>query len=225
MEINKYPAFCGVSMLDEINALVAASGLGGLVAGYVIGRFFGGNSQNTSSQDFTRKQMDTWNINEEWYNILSIKKKEEFAQSELDKLNDYVNDRVAERKELRKQQDAVIEQVKEVKQLVERAESEFEQKAIISRMGDISGEHSTIRRAFDKVTNALVNSEQSKSFLEFVIAGKSKNQITKDMNHSNVRNAIKNNEGLAMEMFDAEMRAFGNARDFAEAKRALNIDD
>jgi len=212
-------------MLEEINALVAASGLGGLVAGYVIGRFFGGNSQNTSSQDFTRKQMDTWNINEEWYNILSIKKKEEFAQSELDKLNDYVNDRVAERKELRKQQDAVIEQVKEVKQLVERAESEFEQKAIISRMGDISGEHSTIRRDFDKVTNALVNSKQSKSFLEFVIAGKSKNQITKDMNHSNVRNAIKNNEGLAMQMFDAEMRAFGNARDFAEAKRALNIED
>ncbi|MGB1589443.1 MAG: hypothetical protein ACPHDO_03780 [Candidatus Poseidoniaceae archaeon] len=212
-------------MLEEVNVLVAASGLGGLVAGYIVGRFFGGNSQTTSSQDFTRKQMDTWNINEEWYNILSIKKKEEFAQSELDKLNDYVNDRVAERKELRKRQDAVIEQVKEVKQLVERAESEFEQKAIISRMGDISGEHSTIRRAFDKVTNALVNSEQSKSFLEFVMAGKSKNQITKEMNHSNVRNAIKNNEGLAMEMFDAEMRAFGNARDFAEAKRALNIDD
>lgn len=212
-------------MLEEVNALVAVSGLGGLVAGYVLGRFFGSNSITTSSQDFTRKQMDTWNINEEWYNILSIKKKEEFAQSELDKLNDYVNDRIAERKELRKQQDAVIEQVKEVKQLVESAESEFEQKAIISRMGDISGEHSTIRRAFDKVTNALVSSEQSKSFLEFVLAGKSKNQITKEMNHSNVRNAIKNNEGLAMEMFDAEMRAFGNARDFAEAKRALNIDD
>ena len=212
-------------MLEEVNALVAVSGLGGLVAGYVLGRFLGSNSITTSSQDFTRKQMDTWNINEEWYNILSIKKKEEFAQSELDKLNDYVNDRIAERKELRKQQDAVIEQVKEVKQLVESAESEFEQKAIISRMGDISGEHSTIRRAFDKVTNALVSSEQSKSFLEFVLAGKSKNQITKEMNHSNVRNAIKNNEGLAMEMFDAEMRAFGNARDFAEAKRALNIDD
>ena len=212
-------------MLEEVNALVAVSGLGGLVAGYVLGRFFGSNSITTSSQDFTRKQMDTWNINEEWYNILSIKKKEEFAQSELDKLNDYVNDRIAESEELRKQQDAVIEQVKEVKQLVESAESEFEQKAIISRMGDISGEHSTIRRAFDKVTNALVSSEQSKSFLEFVLAGKSKNQITKEMNHSNVRNAIKNNEGLAMEMFDAEMRAFGNARDFAEAKRALNIDD
>jgi len=212
-------------MLEEVNALVAASGLGGLVAGYLVGRYFGGNSQTTSPQDFTRKQLETWNINDEWYNILSKKKKEEFAQTQLDKLSDYMNDRVAERKELRKKQDAVIEQVKEIRQLVANADSEFEAKAVIQRMGFISGEHSSIRRAFDKITNALVNSEQSKSFLEFVIGGKSKNQITKEMNNSNVRNAIKNNEGLAMEMFDAEMKAFGNARDFAEAKRALSLDD
>ena len=215
----------GSVMLEEVSTLVAASGLGGLVAGYIVGRYFGGNSPIVSPQDFTRKQMETWNINDEWYNILSKTKKEEVAQSELDKLTEYVNDRVAERKTLRKRQDAVIDQVKEIKQLVEKSNSEFEQKAILQRMGDISGEHSAIRRAFDKITNAMVNSEQSKSFLEFVMAGKSKNQITKEMNHSNVRNAIKNNEGLAMEMFDAELKAFGNAKDFAEAKRALNIDD
>ena len=212
-------------MLEEVSTLVAASALGGLVVGYLVGRYFGGNSTTVSPQDFTRKQMENWNINDEWYNILSNKKKEEVAQSEMDKLIEYVNGRVAERKALRKRQDAVIDQVKEVKKLVENSDSTFEQKAILTRMGDISAEHSSIRRAFDKISNAMVNSEQSKSFLEFVMAGKSKNQITKEMNHSNLRDAIKNNEGLAMEMFDAEIKAFGNAKDFAEAKQALNIED
>ena len=55
-------------------------------------------------------------------------------------------------------------------------------------MGTISGQHSSIRRAFDKITNALVNSEQSKTFLELVIAGNSKDQIINSMNHAHIGN-------------------------------------
>ena len=43
------------------------------------------------------------------------------------------------------------------------------------------------------------------------------------MNHSNVREAIENNEGLANDMFEVEMSAFGSAKTFEDMKRALNI--
>lgn len=210
-------------MFGELDTMTAAAGIGGVVVGALLRHFLGPKGPSPSSLDFRRSDMKTWNINDEWHNILSRKKKEEFAQAELQRVKKFIQEKRAERVQLRKQQDAVLDQVKEVRDLVSAASSDYEQKAILARMGDISGEHSSIRRAFDKITNALVNSEQSKSFLELVIAGQSKDQIKKSMDNTNVRHAIENNEGLANEMFDAEMKAFGSARTFDEMKKALDI--
>jgi len=210
-------------MIDGLETITVAAGLGGAVVGALLRHLLGPKGPKASNLDFTRKQMNTWNINDEWYNILSHKKKEDFASAELERVKDYINERVSERKQLHRQQDDVLQQVKEVIHLVTTAGSEFEQKALLTRMGAISGQHSSIRRAFDKITNALVNSEQSKSFLEYVIKGDSKAQIINSMNHSNVIDAIKDNHGLANDMFEAEMSAFGSAKTFEEMKRALNI--
>ena len=209
-------------MFGELDMMTAAAGIGGVVVGALLRHFLGPKGPSPSNLDFRRSDMKTWNINDEWYNILS-QEKEEFAQSELQRVKKFIQEKKAERVQLRKQQDAVLEQVKEVRELVSAASSEYEQKAILARMGDISGEHSSIRRSFDKITNALVNSEQSMTFLELVIAGQSKDQIKKSMDHTNVRHAIANNEGLANEMFDAEMKALGSARTFDEMKKALDI--
>ena len=210
-------------MIDGLDTMMVAAGLGGAVVGALLRHVLGPKGPRPSNRDFTRKQMKTWNINDEWYNILSHKKKEDFARSELDKVKEYINERVSERKQLHRQQDDVLQQVQDVIHLVSAAGSEFEQKALLTRMGTISGQHSSIRRAFDKITNALVNSEQSKTFLELVIKGDSRDQIINSMNHSNVREAIENNEGLANDMFEAEMSAFGSAKTFEDMKRALNI--
>lgn len=210
-------------MIDGLDTMVAAAGLGGVVVGALLRHLFGAKGPKPSNRDFTRKQMNTWNINDEWHNILSHKKKEDFASKELEKVKDYINERVSERKQLHRQQDDVLQQVQEVIHLASAAGSDFEQKALLTRMGTISGQHSSIRRAFDKITNALVNSEQSKTFLELVIKGDSRDQIINSMNHSNVREAIENNEGLANDMFEAEMNAFGSAKTFEDMKRALNI--
>lgn len=210
-------------MIDGLDTMVAAAGLGGVVVGALLRHLFGTKGPKPSNRDFTRKQMNTWNINDEWHNILSHKKKEDFASKELEKVKDYINERVSERKQLHRQQDDVLQQVQEVIHLASAAGSDFEQKALLTRMGTISGQHSSIRRAFDKITNALVNSEQSKTFLELVIKGDSRDQIINSMNHSNVREAIENNEGLANDMFEAEMNAFGSAKTFEDMKRALNI--
>ena len=210
-------------MIDGLDTMVAAAGLGGVVVGALLRHLFETKGPKPSNRDFTRKQMNTWNINDEWHNILSHKKKEDFASKELEKVKDYINERVSERKQLHRQQDDVLQQVQEVIHLASAAGSDFEQKALLTRMGTISGQHSSIRRAFDKITNALVNSEQSKTFLELVIKGDSRDQIINSMNHSNVREAIENNEGLANDMFEAEMNAFGSAKTFEDMKRALNI--
>jgi len=210
-------------MIDGLDTMVAAAGLGGVVVGALLRHLCGTKGPKPSNRDFTRKQMNTWNINDEWHNILSHKKKEDFASKELEKVKDYINERVSERKQLHRQQDDVLQQVQEVIHLASAAGSDFEQKALLTRMGTISGQHSSIRRAFDKITNALVNSEQSKTFLELVIKGDSRDQIINSMNHSNVREAIENNEGLANDMFEAEMNAFGSAKTFEDMKRALNI--
>jgi len=210
-------------MIDGLDTMMVAAGLGGAVVGALLRHVLGPKRPKPSNLDFTRKQMNTWNINDEWYNILSHKKKEEFALTELERVKDYINERVSERKQLHKQQDDILQQVQEVIHLVSAAGSEFEQKALLSRMGTISGQHSSIRRAFDKITNALVNSEQSKTFLELVIKGDSKEQIINNMNHSNLHGTLVNNEGLANDMFEAEMSAFGSAKTFEDMKQALNI--
>ena len=186
-----------MNMFGELDTMTAAAGIGGVVVGALLRHFLGPKGPSPSSLDFRQADMKRWNINHEWYNILSRKKKEEFAQSELQRVKKFIQEKKAERVQLRKQQDAVLDQVNEVRELVSAASSDFEQQALFTRMGDISGEHSSIRRAFDKITNALVNSEQSKTFLELVIAGQSKDQIKKSMDHTNVREAIANNEGFA----------------------------
>ena len=210
-------------MIDGLDTMMVAAGLSGAVVGALLRHVLGPKGPKPSNRDFTRKQMNTWNINDEWYNILSHKKKETFARTELERVKDYIKERVAERKQLRRQQDEVLDQVREVIHQINSTDVPFERKAILQRMGDISGEHSSIRRAFDKITNALVNSEQSKTFLELVIAGNSKDQITKGMNHAHIGPTIENNEGHAMAMLDAELKAFGNAKTIDEAFTAIGI--
>lgn len=210
-------------MIEGIDAITVAAGLGGAVVGALLRHVLGPKGPKPSDLDFTRKQMNTWNINDEWYNILSHKKKEDFGRKELERVQEYISERVKERNQLRRQQDEIFDQIREVIDQINSTSVQFERRAILQRMGDISGEHSSIRRAFDKITNTMVISEQSKTFLELVIAGNSKNQIFNSMNHQHIGPAIDNNEGHAMAMFDSEMKAFGNAKTIDEAFTALGI--
>ena len=98
-------------MIDGLDTMMVAAGLGGAVVGALLRHVLGPKGPRPSNRDFTRKQMKTWNINDEWYNILSHKKKEDFARSELDKVKEYINERVSERKQLHRQQDDVLQQV------------------------------------------------------------------------------------------------------------------
>ena len=101
-------------MIDGLDTMMVAAGLGGAVVGALLRHVLGPKGPKPSNRDFTRKQMKTWNINDEWYNILSHKKKEEFARTELERVKDYLDEKGAERKQLRRQQDAVLEQIREV---------------------------------------------------------------------------------------------------------------
>ena len=210
-------------MLDDVDAMTAAAGIGGVLVGALLRHFLGPKGPSQSNRDFTRKQLKTWNINEEWYNILSHKKKEDYAEKQLEKLAQHIREKESERKNLRSKQDSMLERMKEVKSLVAAAEGKFEVGTILTRMGDISAEASTIRLEFDRIANALVNFLQSKSFLECVKSGMSKDQITKEMNRENLRMRIDNNESLGHEMLSAELEALGPDSQIEEFKRALGI--
>jgi hypothetical protein len=208
-------------MLEEVNALVAASGLGGLVAGYLVGRYLGNNSIPASQNDFTRKQMKNWNINDDWYNILSTKKKDDFVAKELDKLNQHIKKNKQTRENLNKEQDRMLERMREVRKDVAQAEGRFEVGTILTRMGHISAEASDIRHNYDNVSNALVNFRKSKHFLECVKSGWSYSMIVKEMNKDFVVEAIENNDSLAIEMLNAELNSLGTNAKIDEIKQAI----
>ena len=210
-------------MLEEVNALVVTSGLGGLVAGYLVGRYFGNKSNSTSQNDFTRKQMKNWNINDDWYNILSNKKKDEFVSKELDKLMQHIKESKQKREELNKEQDKMLDRMREVRRDVSQADGKFEVGTILTRMGSISAEASDIRHAYDNVSNALVNFRKSKHFLECVKAGWSYSMIVKEMNKDFVVEATENNDSLAIEMLNAELNSLGTDAKIDEIKRAIGV--
>ena len=210
-------------MIDGLDTMMIAAGLGGAVVGALLRHVLGPKGPKPSNRDFTRKQMNTWNINDEWYNILSHKKKEEFSSQEIEKLVQHIQEKESERKKLRVKQDSMLNRMKEVKHLVAAAEGKFEVGTILTRMGDISAEASSIRIEFDRISNALVNFHQSKSFLECVKTGMSKEMIIKEMNRDNLRYRIDNNDSLGHEMLSAELDALGPDSRIEEFKRALGI--
>jgi chromosome segregation ATPase len=210
-------------MFEEFNILVAGSGFAGIIVGLLIGRLIGGKSNTPSDVHFTRKQMNAWNINDDWYDILSLKKKEEFAENELQKLEDHISRKKSERKELRKEQDAMLDDMKEIKSQVAQAEGSFEMGTILTRMGDVSAQASSIRHAFDNISNALVNFNKSKLFLQLVSAGNSKSQIIKEMNNDNLVEAIKNNDSMGLEMLETEMKSLGDDAKIQEIRKALGL--
>jgi len=210
-------------MFEELNTLVAGSGFAGIIVGLLISRLIAGKSKTSSDVHFTRKQMNAWNINDNWYDILSLKKKEEFAEKELQKLEDHISRKKTERKELRKEQDAMLDDMKEIKHQVAQAEGSFEVGTILTRMGDVSAQASSIRHAFDNISNALVNFNKSKLFLQLVSAGNSRSQIIKEMNNDNLDRAIKKNDSMGLDMLDAEMKSLGSDAKIQKIMQALGI--
>lgn len=210
-------------MFEQIDTLVAGSGFAGIIVGLLIGRLLGGKSNTSSDVHFTRKQMNAWNINDDWYDILSLKKKEEYAEKELQNLEDHISRKKTERKELRKEQDAMLEDMKEIKNQVAQAEGSFEVGTILTRMGDVSAQASSIRHAFDNISNALVNFNKSKLFLQLVSAGNGKSQIIKEMNNENLGGAIGDNDSMGFEMLDAEMKSLGSDAKIQKIMQALGI--
>lgn len=210
-------------MFEQIDTLVAGSGFAGIIVGLLIGRLLGGKSNTSSDVHFTRKQMNAWNINDDWYDILSLKKKEEYAEKELQNLEDHISRKKTERKELRKEQDAMLEDMKEIKNQVAQAEGSFEVGTILTRMGDVSAQASSIRHAFDNISNALVNFNKSKLFLQLVSAGNGKSQIIKEMNNENLGGRIGNNDSMGFDMLDAEMKSLGSDAKIQKIMQALGI--
>ena len=208
-------------MIDGLETITVAAGLGGAVVGALLRHLLGPKGPKASNLDFTRKQMNTWNINDEWYNILSHKKKEDFASKELEKLYEHIKEKESERKKLRAKQDSMLDRMKEVKHLVAAAEGKFEMGTILTRMGDIAAEASSIRIEFDRISNAMVNFHQSKSFLECVRTGMSKDMIIGEMNRDKLKERIENNDSLAAEMMAAELKSLGPDSQIEEFKKAL----
>ena len=189
-------------MIGEVYLI--AAGVGGAVVGFIIGKMT--NEGTTSGKNsFSTKEMQRWNINQDWANILDHKKSKEVAQKALDDLNQGRERALEKRKDLRKKQDKVIEDIAEVGRRHKEAKSSVERKLIVQRMGDITAESSSVRREFDNVSNRLIVFEKSKRFLESVIDGFSFFQIKQLMNDSNLVEGIKRNEGEAMNMFKSEM--------------------
>lgn len=210
-------------MIDGLDTMMVAAGLGGAVVGALLRHVLGPKGPKPSNRDFTRKQMKTWNINDEWYNILSHKKKEDFAAKELEKLFQHIKEKEAERKKLRDKQDSMLDRMKEVKHLVAAAEGKFETGTILTRMGDIAAEASSIRIEFDRISNAMVNFHQSKSFLECVRTGMSKDMIIGEMNRDTLTSRIENNDSYAAEMMAAELASLGPDSQIEAYKRALGL--
>lgn len=189
-------------MVGEVYLISA--GVGGAVLGFIIGKM--ANQGTTSGKNsFSTKEMQRWNINQDWANILDHKKSKEVAQKALDDLNQGRERALEKRKDLRKKQDKVIEDIAEVGRRHKEAKSSVERKLIVQRMGDITAESSSVRREFDNVSNRLIVFEKSKRFLESVIDGFSFFQIKQLMNDSNLVEGIKRNEGESMNMFKSEM--------------------
>lgn len=189
-------------MIGEVYLIVA--GVGGAVVGFIVGKMT--NEGTTSGKNsFSTKEMQRWNINQDWANILEHKKSKEEAQKALDDLNQGRERALEKRKDLRKKQDKVIEDIAEVGRRHKEAKSSVERKLIVQRMGDITAESSSVRREFDNVSNRLIVFEKSKRFLESVVDGFSFFQIKQLMNDSNLVEGIKKNEGEAMNMFKSEM--------------------
>ena len=72
-------------MIDGLDTMMVAAGLSGAVVGALLRHVLGPKGPRPSNRDFTRKQMNTWNINDEWYNILSHKKKD-IRRTELERV-------------------------------------------------------------------------------------------------------------------------------------------
>ena len=207
-------------MVDELY-LIGAS-VGGFLFGFVAGKIMNGGS-NKGPSAFTAKEMRRWNLNEEWANMVNEKKAKELAEKALDEIEEAQKITFQERRRLRDRQEKVLQDIREISKRHDAAKNDFEKKAILVGLGDASAEHSTIRRSFDLLSNQLVAFEESKAFLTSVRNNQSVQQIKRTMNKSIVDEVIRNNEGMATDIFMSEFKSMSRGSEpMAEAIRPLN---
>ena len=201
---------------------LVGAGVGGLLIGFVVGKIMGGGS-NKAPSAFTGKEMRRWNLNEEWANMINEKKAKELAQKALDEIEEAQKITFQERRRLRDRQEKVLQDIREISKRHDAAKNDFEKKAILGGLGDISAEHSTIRRSFDLLSNQLVAFEESKAFLTAVRNNQSVTQIKRTMNKSILDEVIRNNEGMASDIFMSEFKSLSkDSEPMAEAIRPLD---
>lgn len=210
-------------MFDDPTTVGAGAGLAGFVLGYGIRSYIAIRNAPNKGRQFGPKQIERWHINDEWANILLRKDKSSYAEQQLDKLNESKDRAEHKRKELFSERDKALEDLNDIRQQVKVAESDFEGNAILQGIGTVAADLSSIRRRFDHISNDFVTYHQNVVFIESVLRNDSMNQIIKRMDQYDLQGVIKNNEGLALDMTESEIKAMGSAKTLSEVKAILKI--
>tara|TARA_B110001452_G_scaffold267600_1_gene278365 strand:- start:13003 stop:13644 length:642 start_codon:yes stop_codon:yes gene_type:complete len=210
-------------MLEDPMTLAAVAASTGFLIGYGVKTMMVNRKAPRKGRSFTAKQLERWHCKKKWADILLKKGKMQYAESEMDLLN---QDKVREEKKsklLYKERDDAIVMLNEFRQQAMDAVTEVEEKAVLQSMGPIAATLSSIRRRLDGVSNTYVTHHQRMTFLEFVMRDDSMSDIIEGMDMIDLKGVIENNSGHGMEIYESEIQAMGSKKAFSELKSALKM--
>tara|TARA_B100000767_G_scaffold275129_2_gene310596 strand:- start:3609 stop:4250 length:642 start_codon:yes stop_codon:yes gene_type:complete len=210
-------------MLEDPTTLAAVAASTGFIIGYGLKTIMVNRKAPRKGRSFTAKQLERWHCKKKWADILLKKDKMQYAESEMDLLNQGKVREEKKSKLLYKERDDAIAMLNEFRQQAMDAVTEVEEKAVLQSMGPIAATLSSIRRRLDGVSNTYVTHHQRMTFLEFVMRDDSMSDIIEGMDMIDLKGVIENNSGHGMEIYESEIQAMGSKKAFSELKSALKM--
>ena len=210
-------------MLEDPTTLAAVAASTGFILGYGLKTIIVNRKAPNKGRSFTAKQLERWHCKKKWADILLRKDKMQFAESEMELLNQEKARENKKRTTLFAERDEAISMLNDIRQQVKDAKSEMEENAVLQGVGNVAASLSSIRRRLDGASNTFVTHHQRVSFIEFVLRDDSMPDIIEGMDMIDLHGVIEQNAGFSIQMTESELKAMGSARSIAELKSALGV--
>ena len=210
-------------MLEDPTTLAAVAASTGFIIGYGLKTIIVNRKAPRKGRSFTTKQLERWHCKKKWADILLKKDKMQYAESEMELLNQEKAREDKKSKLLYRERDDAIIMMNEFRQQAMDAKTDVEEKAVLQSMGPIAATLSSIRRRLDGVSTTYVTHHQRMTGLEFVLRDDSMSDMIEGMDLIDLKAVIDDNSSHGMEIYESEIQAMGSKKAFSELKSALRM--
>ena len=144
-------------MLEDPTTLAAVAASTGFIIGYGLKTIIVNRKAPRKGRSFTTKQLERWHCKKKWADILLRKDKMQYAESEMELLNQEKARENKKRTTLFAERDEAISMLNDIRQQVKDAKSEMEEKAVLQGVGNVAAipffDSSPPRRRLEHVRN------------------------------------------------------------------------